>query len=175
MMPASAVCSPVPVTSTRSEPEPFTVPAITLSPVALSTGRDSPVIIDSLTALVAVAHDAIRRNARAGAHEHEVAVAQLHRAGRPPCARRRSAARAVFGSSFASSFSAPCACEIERISIQWPSSMIVTSVASSSQSGMPGIAERHGGAEHERHVIASAISVIIPGRRSSQLALSRPG
>ena len=33
-MPASAVRSPVPVTSTRSEPAPFTVPAITLSPTS---------------------------------------------------------------------------------------------------------------------------------------------
>ena len=39
---------------------------------------------------------------------------------------------------------------MERISIQWPRSMIVTSVASSSQSGMPGEAERHRGAEDER-------------------------
>ena len=46
--------------------------------------------------------------------------------------------RTAVGSSFASSASAPWACVIERISIQWPSSMIVTSVASSSQSGMPG-------------------------------------
>ena len=32
MMPASAVCSPVPVTWTRSEPDPFTVPAMTVRP-----------------------------------------------------------------------------------------------------------------------------------------------
>jgi hypothetical protein len=35
MMPGSGVFSPVPVTSTRKNPEPFSVPAMTLSPVAL--------------------------------------------------------------------------------------------------------------------------------------------
>ena len=40
MMPASAVCSPVPVTSTRSEPAPFTVPAMTRSPGCLWHRRD---------------------------------------------------------------------------------------------------------------------------------------
>mgnify|MGYP003693740667 CR=1 FL=1 len=39
MMPASAVCSPVPVTSTRREPEPFTVPAIAVPP-----GPSRPVV-----------------------------------------------------------------------------------------------------------------------------------
>src|SRR5262249_46265516 len=51
MMPASAVFSPMRVTSIRSAPEPFTVPAITVPPGDLGTGRDSPVIIDSLTSL----------------------------------------------------------------------------------------------------------------------------
>lgn len=43
----------------------------------------------------------------------------------------------MFGSSFAGSLSAPCAWVMDRTSIQWPSTMMVTSVASSSQSGMP--------------------------------------
>jgi hypothetical protein len=51
---ASAVRSPVPVTSTRSEPAPLTVPAITFAPCVFSTGTDSPVIIDSLTSLLPV-------------------------------------------------------------------------------------------------------------------------
>ena len=42
---------------------------------------------------------------------------------------------ATSGSSLASSLSAPSAWEIERISIQCPSSMMVTSVASSHQRG----------------------------------------
>src|SRR5213593_4269458 len=51
MMPASAVLSPIRVISTRSEPDPFTVPAITVAPTGFGTGRDSPVIIDSFTSL----------------------------------------------------------------------------------------------------------------------------
>ena len=91
-------------------------------------------IIDSLTRAVSLAHDAVGGNARARPDEHEIAVAQR---GDRHVDRRPSSTRvAVSGSSFASSFSAPCACVMERISIQWPSSMIVTSVASSHQSGI---------------------------------------
>ena len=145
-MPASAVRSPVPVTSTRSDAGPFTVPAMTRSPGFFSTGRDSPVIIDSLTALRALAHHAVGRDTRARADEHQVALAQRGRAA-PPRPARPSASRHVrrcSAGAWPARASAPCAWVIERISIQWPSSMIVTSVASSSQSGMPGIAERHG-------------------------------
>ncbi len=72
----------------------------------------------------------------------------------------------MLGSSFASSRSAPCAWEIERISIQWPSSMMVTSVASSSHSGMPGYPNVTAALKTNATVMASAISVIIPGSRS---------
>ena len=41
MMPARAVCSPVAVRRTRSDPAPLTVPAITRSPWVFFTGRDS--------------------------------------------------------------------------------------------------------------------------------------
>jgi hypothetical protein len=51
MMPESLVFSPVPVTSTRSEPSPLIVAAITSSPSRFFTGLDSPVIIASLTSL----------------------------------------------------------------------------------------------------------------------------
>ena len=61
MIPASAVLSPTPVTSTRSEPAAFTVPAMTLSPFFFSTGRDSPVSIDSSTLLVPSRINAVRR------------------------------------------------------------------------------------------------------------------
>ena len=49
MIPASAVCSPVAVTRTRRLPSPLIVPAMTFAPNSFFTGRDSPVIIDSLT------------------------------------------------------------------------------------------------------------------------------
>ena len=106
-------------------------------PACFSTGRDSPVIIDSLTRAASLAHDAVGGHARAGPNEHEVALAQRARSARRPGVRPRARV-AVFGSSFASSCSAPCACVIERISIQWPSSMIVTSVASSPRAASPG-------------------------------------
>ena len=52
MMPASAVRSPVPVTSTRSDPAPVTAPAMTRASTVFCTGCDSPVIIASFTSLL---------------------------------------------------------------------------------------------------------------------------
>ena len=136
MIPASAVFSPVPVTSTRSDPAPFTVPAMTRSPGRFFTGRDSPVIIDSSTAL---SPDAATPSAGRRAPGRMRRTSPSRSAASGTSSSRPSTTRiAPAGRSFASSFSAPCAWEIERISIQWPSSITVTSVESSSQSGMPG-------------------------------------
>ena len=139
-MPASAVRSPVPVTSTRSEPEPFTVPAITFAPACFLTGARLAGDHRLVDRALACAHDTVGGNARARTNEHDVAFAQLRDrdlldafAAPSPCTRN-----AVFGRQLRELPSAPCACEIERISSQCPSSMIVTSVASSSHSGMPG-------------------------------------
>jgi hypothetical protein len=74
--------------------------------------------------------------------------------------------KAVSGRSFANSFSAPCACAIERISIQWPRSMIVTSVDNSSHSGMPGYPSATAALKRNATEMARAMRVIIPGRRS---------
>ena len=52
MMPASVVWSPVPVTRTRRDPDPFTVPAMTCAPTSFRTGADSPVSSDSFTSLL---------------------------------------------------------------------------------------------------------------------------
>ena len=135
-MPASAVRSPVRVTSTRSEPSPLTVPAITSSPSCFSTEPRLAGDHRLVDRAVPLAHDAVgrarsRRAARAR-DRPRAARRAARRSGVPSIARRV----ATFGSSFASSFSAPWACVMERISIQWPSSMIVTSVASSHQSGI---------------------------------------
>ena len=107
MMPASAVFSPVPVTSTRREPEPFTVPAMTWASRVLATGRDSPVIIDSLTSLVpsrTVPSAGMlapgRTSIRSPTRKSEAGTSS----GRSPTSRV-----AVSGMSLASSFSAPCA------------------------------------------------------------------
>ena len=79
---------------------------------------------------------------------------------------------AVLGSSFASSFTAPWACEIDRISIQCPSSITATSVASSSQSGIPGAPRVTAALNTKATLIAREISVIMPGSwaRNSRIA-----
>jgi hypothetical protein len=51
MIPESFVSSPVPVTSTRSEPSPLIVPAMTSLSSSFFTRRDSPVIMASFTSL----------------------------------------------------------------------------------------------------------------------------
>ena len=73
---------------------------------------------------------------------------------------------AVLGSSRASSFNAPLAWKMDRISIQWPSSMIVTRVASSHHSASPGYPSVTARLKKKATLIAREISVIIPGSRS---------
>jgi ubiquinone biosynthesis protein len=73
---------------------------------------------------------------------------------------------ALSGNSLASSLSAPWALEIERISIQWPSSMMVTSVASSHHKGEALKPSSTATLKTKATVIASEIKVIMPGIRS---------
>ena len=164
MIPARAVCSPVPVTSTRIDPVAFTVPAITLSPGFLSTGRDSPVIIASFTALLPS-----RTTPSAGM------LAPGRTRTVSPCLSSLTGTSSIFspvtrvavsGTSFANSPSAPCACMIDRISIQWPRIMMVMSVASSHQRSIPGTPRVTATLNVNATVMASEMSVIIPGRRS---------
>ena len=164
MMPASAVCSPVPVTSMRREPGPLMVPAITFAPDSFRTGRDSPVIIDSFTSL-----DPSRTAPSAGilAPGRTSTMSPSRRSEMGTVSVRSSTTRtAVSGSSFANSLTAPWAWEIDRISIQWPSTMIVTRVASSHHRSEPGNPKVTARLNTNATLIASEISVIIPGRRS---------
>jgi len=55
---------------------------------------------------------------------------------------------------------------MERISIQCPSSMMVTSVASSHHSGIPSQPSATAALYPNATVIASAIRIIMPGSRS---------
>ncbi len=75
---------------------------------------------------------------------------------------------AVSGSSAARESSAFVVCASERISSQWPSSMITTSSASSHQNSREWFSTPRVAPQLARNatVIASPISSIIPGRRA---------
>ena len=149
-MPARAVSSPTAVTSTRRPESVATVPATTVSPSPRRTGRDSPVIIDS--SMLAEPCGSGRRRGpgrRAGPRPGHRAAGRSVRPARPRRRRRRSASS---GSSAASESRAEVVWARDRISIQWPSSMITISSASSHQkssswSTMPRLAAQR---RHER-------------------------
>ena len=173
MIPDSAVSSPVAATRTRSEPPAATVPATTVSPGSLATALDSPVIIDSSTSALPSVTAPSTGTRAPGTDEDDVADGEgADRDFLGAVAVTRSA---VSGSSSASAARAPRAWAMERISSQWPSSMIVISVASSHQistSNSPSVPA------HEvtnATTIASEIRVIIPGLPVGQLALRRRG
>ncbi len=82
---------------------------------------------------------------------------------------------ALSGKSLANSLSAPLALEIERISIQWPSNMMVTSVASSHHNGEASKPSSTATLKTKATVIASEMSVIIPGIRISRFVVAAIG
>ena len=99
---------------------------------SFSTGIDSPVTIDSSTALAALDHHAVHRHAVAGADAQ--AIADMHLLERRPprhCHRRGYVAR-VFGARFSSARMAPPVCSRARSSSTWPSktSTVMTAAAS---------------------------------------------
>jgi hypothetical protein len=139
---------------------------MTSSPSPFFTGRDSPVIIASLTSLTPLLDAPVHRHALPRPHQHHVSSRAARSTGTsssPPSVTRV----AVSGSSFASSWSAPWAWEMERISIQCPSSMMVTRVASSHQSASASISPSCTTQEKTKAtVMAREMRVIIPGNRS---------
>ena len=170
-MPASAVSSPTAETRTRMAVSVATVPATTWSPGPRLTVVDSPVIMDSSMAAVpsttspsagtrppgrTITTSPTRRSDGA-----TVSVAEVPSAA----SVTRSASS---GSSAASASSADDVAWIDRISIQWPSSMITIRRAISHQksrswSSRPRLAPRD--AKYAT-VIASPISSIMPGLRA---------
>ena len=130
-IPASAVSSPTASTCTRSEESVETVPATTRSPIVLATGLDSPVIIDSSNSAVPstiVASAGTRPPARTNT------TSPTDSSWMDTVSTMSSWTRsASSGSSSANAASAPRAWPMAFISCQWPSSMIVTSAASSHQ------------------------------------------
>lgn len=103
------------------------VAAMTSSPSFFFIGLDSSVMIAWLRSLRALLDYAARRHALAGTNQYSVTLTEL--GDRHLVLILRSYRIAVSGRSLASSLSGPFACAIERISTQWPSSMMVTKVA----------------------------------------------
>ena len=171
MIPESFVFSPVPVTWMRREPPPLIVAAMTSSPSCFFTGLDSPVIMASLRSLVPFWTRPSAGTLSPGrTSTMSPSRSSLTGTVSSPCSETRVA---VSGSSFASSWSAPWACEIERISIQWPSSMMVTNVASSHQMAsarMPPSWTTH--EKTKATEMAREIRVIIPGSRARSSLLA---
>jgi hypothetical protein len=108
---------------------------MTFAPSDFATGTDSPVIIDSLTSLLPLCTMPSagtlapgRTNTMSPSRRAEIATSSIV----SPTTRC-----AALGRRRASSRSAPEACEMDRISIQWPSSMMVTSEANSHHNASP--------------------------------------
>ena len=164
-MPARAVSSPMADTRTRTELSVAMVPATTGSPGARRTVFDSPVIMDSSNSAwpsLTVPSAGIRPPGRtrmvSPARSSETLTVSV------PAAVTRSASS---GSSAARASSAPWAEPRARISIQWPSSMMGTSSASSHQKSRSK-PPRPRLVTHEAMkatLMAMAISSIIPGLR----------
>ncbi len=176
-MPASAVSSPVAVTSTRSPESVATVPAVTVSPTPRETGRDSPVTIDSSTS----ACPSITRPSAGMLPPGRTTTTSptARSAGDTVTMRSPSTRSASSGRRAASESSADVVAASERISIQCPSSMMTMRSASSHQNSsswcrMPRLAPHDA---RKATVIASAMRVIMPGRRlrSSSRAPVRNG
>ena len=141
-MPARAVSSPTAPTRTRIAVSVATVPATTCAPGPRATVDDSPVIIDSSIAAVPSITSpsagtrppgrTMTTSPTASSDGETVSVVDVPFAPSwvEPFETTRSASS---GSSAASASSALEACMIERISIQWPSSMITMRSASSHQ------------------------------------------
>ncbi len=164
MIPDSAVASPTAATRTRRLPPAATVPATTRSPRSLATARDSPVIIDSSTSADPSAMTpsaGIREPGRTRTTSPTASAASG--TDSVPSAVTRSA---VSGSSSASAASAPRAWAIDRISSQWPSSMIVMRVASSHQISTSKAPRVPAHEVTKATTMASEMRVIIPGWRS---------
>ena len=165
-MPARAVSSPIAVISTRTPESVATVPAITWSPSLRRTGRDSPVIIDSS---MLAEPCTIRPSAGTRPPGRTTTTSPTSRsAGATVTVVSPSTFSASSGRRAARESSADVVWARERISIQWPSSMITISSASSHQKSSSWCSRPRLAPQDARNatVIARAISSIIPGLRA---------
>ena len=164
-IPASAVSSPTAVTSTRKPESVATVPATTESPTPRRTGRDSPVTIDSSTS---AAPSTITPSAGTLPPGRTITVSPTPSSeGATVSVMSPTTRSASSGSRAASESSAEVVCASDRISIQWPRSMITISSASSHQKsrscGNTPRLEPH--EAMKATVMARPINSIIPGAR----------
>ena len=177
LMPASVVSSPVAVISTRRPESVATVPATTVSPFSRRTARDSPVTIDSsIDALPST----MRPSAGTEAPGRTMTTSPTTRSsGATVTTRSPSTFSASSSSSAARESSAEDVCASERISTQWPSSMMTTRSASSHQNDSSSSRTPRPAPQDETNatVIARAMSSIMPGlrERTSLTAPDRNG
>ena len=172
-MPASAVSSPTAVTLMRRPESVATVPATTRSPGPRDTGRDSPVTIDSFIAAVPSTISPSAGTLPPGRTTTRSPTRSCDggtRTSSSPSTRSASS-----GSSAASESSAELVCASDRISIQWPSSMITISSDSSHQksSSWPSNPRLLPIDDTNATVIANPIRSIIPGARE-RISLTAP-
>ena len=173
MIPESAVSSPTAATRTRRLPPAATVPATTFAPASFVTACDSPVIIDSSTSADPSATTPSAGTRVPGRTRTTSPTASDARGTvSVPSAVTRSA---VSGSSAASAASAPRAWAIERISSQWPRSMIVISDESSHQISTSNRPRVPAQLVTKATKIARLIRVIIAGWRSASSPALRAG
>jgi len=128
--------SPNLLTSMVSEPSPFTDPPITSSPAPLDTGFDSPVSRDSLTLLVPSTTSPSAGTFSPGftTSRSPTSSASSGTSSIEPSSLRRCASAGISSASFSSAREALIT---DRISIQWPTSIMSTSVASSQKNTFP--------------------------------------
>ena len=165
-IPARVVSVPTAATFTRTVLSVATVPATTVSPAWRSTGFDSPVIIASSNSAVP-SRMVPSAGTRAPARTSTTSPTANSVVGTVMVSPSTTFS-ASSGSRAASASKAEEAAPRARISIQWPSSMMTTSSASSHQkssirSPMPRVVTQEA---TKATVMAIAISSIIPGWRA---------
>ncbi len=164
-MPARAVSSPVAVISTRRPESVATVPAVTFSPSPRATGCDSPVIMDS--SMSARPSTMVPSAGTLPPGRTMTTSPTRSSAGSTLTTSSPSIRSASSGSSAARESNAEVVRASERISIQWPSSMMTISSANSHQNSSSGWTRPTVAAQEARNatVMPSAMSSIIPGWR----------
>ena len=167
-MPASAVSSPTASTRTLIAESVDTVPATTRSPGPRGTGLDSPVIIDSSRSASpsTMRPSAGTRPPGRTSTRSPTCSSPVGTGATVPSSRTTSASS---GSSAARAASAPWAWPMARISCQWPSSMMVTSRASSHQNSRSNHPSDVAIDAVHATVMAMAIRSIMPGRPIADL------